>query len=103
MAPATLSYLVKRVKALGQIACVPHRAYHRERTLRPEFQQLIRTLYMQPLRPTVVAVSKDVRLKHLAEELSECEGRLVLTPTYKQVWAFVKAISQETKVSQARS
>src|SRR2546430_1463329 len=42
MAPSTLSYLVKRTKELGQIACVPHGSYHRERVLRPEFQQLIR-------------------------------------------------------------
>jgi len=103
MPPTTLSYLVRRVKALGQLACVPHGTYHRERDLRPEFQQLIRTLYRQPLRPTVMAVCEDVHLKRLAEELSEREGKLVLTPTYKQVWGFVKAISQEKEVAEVRS
>lgn len=56
MAPSTLSRLVQRTKELGQIACVPHRAYHRERTLHPEFQALIRKLYTHKLRPTVMAV-----------------------------------------------
>ena len=103
MAPATLSYLVTRVKALGQIACVPHGSYHRKRELRPEFQQLIRKLHIQPIRPTVTAIFEDVHLKRLAEELSEREGQLVFTPTYKQVWTFVHFISKEASVSNARS
>ena len=103
MAPSTLSYLVKRTKGLGQIACVPHGSYHRERVLRPEFQQLIRKLYTNPMRPTVMAVYEDVRLKRLAEELSLREETPVLTPTYRQVWKFLKAITHETSVKEARS
>src|SRR6266705_1985354 len=103
MAPSTLSYLVKRTKELGQIACVPHGSYHRERVLRPEFQQLIRKLYTNPMRPTVMAVYEDVRLKRLAEELSLREETPVLTPTYRQVWKFLKAITHETSVKEARS
>jgi transposase len=103
MFPSALTRLVKRTKELGQIACVPNATYHRNRTLRLEFQQLIRKLYTQPLHPTIMAVYEDVRLKNLAEELSEQEGALVLAPTYWQVYYFLKSISQEAKVIEARS
>jgi transposase-like protein len=69
MGTSTLSRLVRRTKALGQIACVPHGTYHRERALHPELQQLIRKLYTQPIRPSVMAVYEDVQLKQLALEL----------------------------------
>jgi len=103
MFPSALTRLVKRTKGLGQIACVPNATYHRDRALRPEFQQLIRKLYTQPLHPTIMAIYEDVRLKHLAGELSEREGRLVHSPTYWQVYYFLKSISQEAKVVEARS
>lgn len=103
MAPATLSRLAHRVKELGQIACVPHGAYHRDPALHPEFQQLIRKLYTQKLRPSIMAVYEDVRLKRLAEALSEREGKLVQGPTYRQVRYFLKGIAQEAKVVEARS
>ena len=103
MAPSTLSRLVQRTKELGQIACAPHLAYHRDRSLRPEFQQLIRTLYTHRMRPTMMAVAEDVRLKRLAAELSEREGKLVKTPTYRQVQYFLKGIAQEAPVAEARS
>src|SRR5260221_681500 len=89
MAPSTLSRLVQRTKELGQIACVPHGAYHRERALRPEFQALIRKLYTHRMRPTMMAIYEDLRLKRLAEELSEREGSLVQTPAYRQVQYFL--------------
>ncbi len=103
MAPSTLSRLVQRTKQLGQIACVPHGAYHRERPLHPEFQQLLRKLYTHRMRPTMMAVAEDVRLKRLAAELSEREGTLVKTPTYRQVQYFLKGIAQEAPVAEARS
>jgi len=81
MRSTMLSYLVKRTRAFGQLACVPYGTYHRNRTLRPEFEHLIRKLYTQPLRPSIMAVCEDVRLKKLAEELSSREGSLVLVPT----------------------
>src|SRR5262249_41791251 len=84
IAPSTLSRLVRRTKELGQIACVPYGAYHRDQMLHPEFEPLLRKLYTQPLRPTIMAVYEDVRDKRLAEELSEREGRIVKTPTYRQ-------------------
>ena len=103
MGISTLSRLVRRTKTLGQIACVPYATYHRDRALRPEFQQLIGKLYTQPLRPTVMAVYEDEQLARLAKELSEREGKLVSSPTYRQVWHFLKAISGDTKVAEARS
>ena len=103
MAVSTLSRLVRRTKELGQIACVPNATYHRDRLLHPELQQLIRKLYTQPLRPTVMAVCEDVQLKQLAEELSQREGKPISVPSYHQIWDFVKVISQETDVTDARS
>ena len=103
MAPATLSRLVQRVNTFGQIACVPHRVYHREPELRPEFQALIRKLYTRRLRPSIMAVYEDARLKRLAEELSAREGKLVQGPTYRQVQYFLKGIANEAKVAEARS
>lgn len=103
MYPSALNRLVKRTKELGQIACAPHRTYHRDRTLHPEFQHLIRKLYLQPLRPTIMAVYEDVQLKHLAEHLSEREGKLIRQPSYDQVYDFLKSIAQEAQVIEARS
>lgn len=48
MAPSTLSSLVQRTRALGQIACAPHRAYHRERLLRAS----VSTTHSQTLHPS---------------------------------------------------
>jgi transposase len=103
MATSTLSRLVRRTKELGQIACVPYATYHRERALHPDLQQLIRKLYMQPFRPTVMAIYEDVQLKHLAEDLSARENKPIPVPKYHQVYEFVKSISQETSVKEARS
>ena len=103
MTVSVLGRLVQRAKELGQIACVPYATYHRDRALRPEFQELIRKLYTHPMRPTIMAVYEDVGLKRLAEELSKREGTLVKTPTYRQVQYFLKEISEEAKVAQARS
>ncbi len=51
----------------------------------------------------MMAVYEDVRLQHLAEQLSEQEKRLVKTPSYKQVRSFLKGIEQEDEVRRARS
>ena len=103
MPRATLSRLVRRTKELGQIACVPHATSHRERKIHPEVQQLIRKLYTQPLRPTVMAIFEDVQLKHLAAELTAREGKPIAVPSYHQIRDFVKTIAQEPTVADARS
>jgi AraC-like DNA-binding protein len=103
MAPSTLSRLVNRTLELGQIACASYKSYERERALHPEFQQLIRKLYTRPIRPSVMAVYEDVKLTKLATEISTREKKLVQSPTYRQVWTFIKSISDEAEVSKARS
>lgn len=103
MHPFALARLEQRVQQFGQRACVPYATYHRERTLRPEFQVLLRQLYTLPIRPTMMAVYEDVQLQQLATKLSEQENMLVKTPTYKQVKSFLKGIAQETSVIEARS
>jgi transposase len=100
---ATLGRLVRRTRELGQIACVPHATYHRERKIHPDLQQLIRKLYTQALRPTVMAVFEDVQLKNLAAELSEREGKTIPVPSYHQIRDFVKTIAEEPTVADARS
>ena len=103
MHPFALARLEQRVQQFGQRACVPYATYHRERTLRPEFQVLLRKLYTLPIRPTMMAVYEDVQLQQLATKLSEQEHMLVKTPTYKQVKSFLKGIAQEPSVIEARS
>jgi transposase len=103
MHPFTLARLEQRVQQFGQLACVPHATYHRDRTLRPEFQELLRKLYALPIRPTMMAVYEDVQLQQLATKLSEQENMLVKTPTYKQVKSFLKGIAQEPSVIEARA
>ncbi len=66
-------------------------------------QQLIRKLYQQPFRPTVMAVYEDVQLKELASTLAERELKLIPPPTYAQVYDFIKAIASEAPVVAARS
>ena len=103
MGTGTLSRLVKRTREFGQIACVPYGVYHRKRSLRPEFQDLIRKLYTQAMRPSVQAIYEDHRLKALAQKLTKREGVPVLTPSYWQVYYFVQSISKEPSVAEARS
>ena len=50
-----------------------------------------------------MAVCADVRLKHLATELSAREGKLVRTPTSQQVYDYLKSLSREAAVIAARS
>jgi hypothetical protein len=103
MYPSALKRLVERTKELGQMACVPYGTYHRDRMLHPKFQHLIRKLYTQPLRPTIMAIYEDVQLKSLAEQLSERDGKLVRQPSYSQVYDFIKSIEKAPEVAQARA
>ena len=50
MGRSTLSRLVQRTVEFGQVACVPHATYRRERELHPAFQQTIRLLYSRPTK-----------------------------------------------------
>ncbi len=103
LAPSTLSRLTKRVAELGQIACISHGEYHRERQLHSEFQELIRKLYTQSLRPTVRAIQESIEIKDLAEKLTKLNKVPVLVPSYRQVAYYIWSISNEKEVTEARS
>jgi hypothetical protein len=104
MTAPTLSRLVKRVVELGQIACVSYGVYQRETQLRPEFKELIRKLYTQPLRPTIKAIHESLELKDLADKLTtKLGGDPVLVPSYRQVTYYIESISKEKGVIEARS
>ena len=103
MALGKLSRLVKRVQEFGQVACVPYGVYHRERSLRTEFQNLIRRLYTQAMRPSIQAIYEDHRIKALAKKLTKREGKPVKSPSYWQVYYFIQSISKEPAVAEARS
>src|SRR5260370_9539305 len=50
-----------------------------------------------------MAVYEDEELAKLARELSEREGKAIPSPTYRQVYDFIKEISIELPVVEARS
>lgn len=51
----------------------------------------------------MMAIFEDVQLKHLAEELSEREGKPIPVPTYAQIRDCVKTIAEEPTVADARA
>ena len=105
MSAPTLSRLVKRVAEQGEIACVSYGEYHRRvpLPLRPEFQEQIRKMYTQPVRPTIKAIHESLELKDLADKLTKSSGTPVLVPSYRQVWYYIESISKEKGVIEARS
>src|SRR5579884_1170960 len=100
---STACRLVRRALERGEEALVPYRSYARPRRLRPEFQQLIRTLYTHAKRPSITAIHEHPRLKRLADELTAQEGPAVSVPSYLQVYRFVASIAHEPAVADARS
>jgi hypothetical protein len=70
MGCSTLSRLVHRTVIYGQVACIPHATYHRERKMHPAFQQAIRLLYSRPTK-------LSLRAKALACRTQTC--RIPLT------------------------
>ena len=105
MSAPTLSRLTKRVAEIGQIACVSYGEYDRRvpLPLRPEFQEQIRKMYTQPVRPTIKAIHESLELKDLADKLTKRTGKPVFVPSYRQVTYFIKSISKEKGVTEARS
>ena len=103
LSAATASRLVQRSLAGGAQVLVPYCAYARPSRLRAEFQQLIRTLYTHPKRPSITAIHEHPKLKRLADELTAREGGAVRLPSYKQVYTFVRSIEHEPAVTAARS
>ena len=60
---STLGRLVQRTVEFGQLACVPHATYHRERKLHPAFQQAIRLLYSRPTKLSMRAIAEHVEMQ----------------------------------------
>jgi transposase len=102
MGRSTLSRLVQRTVTFGQIACVPHATYHRERQLHPAFQQAIRLLYSRPTKLSIRAVTEHVELKQIATRLRAETGAALPLPSYGQVWDYVLTLKQEPAVQKER-
>jgi transposase len=102
MGRSTLGRLVQRTVAFGQVACVPHATYHRERKMHPAFQQAIRLLYSRPTKLSMRAIAEHAELKHVASRLQAETGTAILLPTYDQVRKYIDTLKQEPKVRQAR-
>src|SRR5258708_37350517 len=81
MHPFTLARLEQRVQQFGQRACVPHATYHRDRTLRAEFQELLRKLDGLPRRPTMMPAYEAGSLPQLTAHRRGQETLSVKTPT----------------------
>jgi transposase len=102
MGRSTLSRLVHRTVAFGQVACVPHATYHRERNMHPAFQQAIRLLYSRPTKLSMRAIAEHVELKHVATRLQQETGTALLLPTYDQVRKYIDVLKQEPRVQKER-
>src|SRR6266446_3891395 len=102
MGRSTLGRLVQRTVEFGQLACVPHATYRRERKMHPAFQQAIRLLYSRPTQLSIRAIAEHVELKHVASRLRAETGTAILLPTYDQVRKYIDTLKQEPKVRQAR-
>src|SRR5467141_588521 len=102
MGRSTLGRLVQRTGAFGQLACVPHATYHRERKMHPAFQQVIRLLYSRPTKLSMRAIAEHVELKHVAQRLRADTGEAIALPTYDQVRKYIDTLKQEPQVRQAR-
>ena len=102
MGRSTLGRLVQRTVAFGQLACVPHATYRRERKLHPAFQHTIRLLYSRPTKLSMRAIAEHVELKHVAQRLRADTGEAMALPTYDQVRKYIQTLKEEPKVRQAR-
>ena len=102
MGRSTLSRLVRRTVEFGQIACIPHATYHRERQIHPAFQQAIRLLYSRPTKLSIQAVTEHVEIKQVASRLRAETGETFPLPSYGQVRDYVLALKQEPAVQKER-
>src|SRR5207248_1207741 len=102
MGRSTLSRLVHRTVEFGQVACVPHATYHRERNMHPAFQHAIRLLYSRPTKLSMRAIAEHVELKHVASRLQQETGMAILLPTYDQVRKYIDVLKQEPRVQKER-
>ena len=102
MGRSTLGRLVQRTRELGQIACVPHATYSRERALHPAFQEAIRRLYARPTRLSMRAITEHAELKRIASRLQQDTSTALSLPSYEQVRAYVRTLKEEPNVRKER-
>ncbi|GAC1643440.1 MAG: hypothetical protein NVS4B9_35690 [Ktedonobacteraceae bacterium] len=99
---STLNRLVHRTVKFGQVACVPHGTYHRERKMHPAFQQAIRLIYSRPTKLSFRAIAEHMELKRVASRLHAETGTAIPLPTYDQVRKYIQTFKHEPKIRQAR-
>jgi transposase len=102
MGRSTLSRLVHRTVEFGQVACVPHATYYRERNMHPAFQQAIRLLYSRPTKLSMRAIAEHVELKHVASRLRAETETAILLPTYDSVRKYIAVLKEEPGVQKER-
>src|SRR5260370_28159126 len=95
---STLGRLVQRTRELGQIACVPHATYSRERALHPAFQEAMRRLYARPTRLSMRAIPDHADLRPIASRLQQDTGSAISLPSYDHVRAYVQTLKEEPDV-----
>src|SRR6266700_4813651 len=78
------------------------RGFCRERALHPAFQQVIHLLYTRPSRLSIRAIAEHAELKQVASRLQQDTGTAIALPSYDQVRAYVRTLTQEPKVREAR-
>src|SRR5712692_6962943 len=102
IARSTLSRLVRRTRTLGVLACVPHATYSREREMHPEFQEVIRRLFLLPTKLSMTAIAEHAELKRATKRLQEDTGTAIPLPSYRQVHDYIQVLKQEPQVRRVR-
>src|SRR5438445_778542 len=92
---STLGRLVRRTRALGQIACVPRGTYARTTTMHPAFQERLRRLYVLPTRLSMTAIHEHTEMRQVAARLAADTGQAVILPSYDQVRRAVHRLTSE--------
>ncbi len=95
---STLGRLVRRTRALGQIACVPRGTYARKTTMHPAFQECIRRLYVLPTRLSMTAIHEHTEMRQVAARLAADTGQAVILPSYDQVRRAVHRLTSEPEL-----
>ena len=95
---STLGRLVRRTRALGQIACVPRGTYARKTTMHPAFQECIRRLYVLPTRLSMTAIHEHTEMRQVAARLAADTGQAVILRSYDQVRRAVHRLTSEPEL-----
>jgi hypothetical protein len=99
---STLGRLVRRTRALGQLACVPRGTYARKPTMHPAFQECIRRLYIRPTRLSMTAIHEHTEMRQVAARVVAETGKAVKFPSYDQVRRAVHRLTSEPELVAVR-